>query len=385
VSFVISSERPVITRSAPALLLGAVVSGFDGGSIGFLLPAVRADLGIAAAPASWLVALYVAGTLAAVPIAGALVRRFGDAVLFRVCAAIAAVAAVAAAAAPGSDLLLLARLAQGVGQGPVLPLAAAIVSARWPMARQGRMHAALSLAYGVGFLGGMLAAPMLLQWGWRLVFGVAAVLPAAALAFPLPSGSATYPRAAVPRRRQLAVIAVLALGTGVGQAVVVYLPTLAVERLAVTPSAAGWLMAPLVVGGIVGTLAIAAWLDAVGARHILVWGAIGTVGGVLLAAAAPPSPAAFLAGAAALGLGITGLCGGPLRYAAARAAPVAEQGLAQSMVALATNVGLLGGSLLLGAFATAGAARAVVVACALMALLFVPVFTLPAHDRLSAS
>jgi hypothetical protein len=108
---------------------------------------------------------------------------------------------------------------------------------------------------------------------------------------------------------------------------------------------------------------------------------------VLLAAGAPASRWAFLGGAAGLGLGVSVLAGGPLRYAAARATGLAQQGPVQAGVALATNVGVTGASFLIGALAARGGDEraaletAMLVAGAAMAALFVPVVFLAGPSR----
>jgi MFS family permease len=178
-------------------------------------------------------------------------------------------------------------------------------------------------------------------------------------------------------------IAMLSLGTGVGQAVLVWFPTLAIARLGVSGSETTPLMAPLAVGGIAATVLITALMDRTGARPLLVAGALTTLAGVLLASALPPSRVAFMAGAGLLGVGITGLSGGPLRYAAAHAVKAEGQGLAQSAVALVTNVGLLGASMLLGwlvggrADERAAIEFALLLSAAAMAVLFLTVGLLP--------
>jgi MFS family permease len=180
-------------------------------------------------------------------------------------------------------------------------------------------------------------------------------------------------------------IAVLALGTGVGQALLVWFPTLAIARLGVRMGDTAQLMLPLVIGGIVATLVIAAVLDRIGARRLLMVGAVAAVAGMLLALAAPPTRIAFMAGAGLFGLGVVGLCGGPLRYAAARAVPGAAQGPAQSAVALLTNIGLLAGSVLLGALAATrpsertGVEAALLAGSALMGSSFVALLALAPH------
>jgi MFS family permease len=370
-------------KGAAALLIGAALVGFDGGAIGLLLPAVRADIGADPEQASWLVSLYALGSLAAIPTAGVAVRRFGGDAVFRVGAAMAVAGALMAFVSPGIAPLLGARLLQGVAQGPLLPVAAALIAVRWPPERQGRLMGAMSLAYGAAFLGGMTLTPLLLMAGWRIVFVVMGAAAVAALLAPLrPAAAPTASHAAVvsgiERSRELAAIAVLALGTGIAQVAVVFFPTLAVQRLGVTAPGAGILMLPLAVAGICATLGVTAMLDRMGAKRLVATGAVCAVAGVLLAAAAPASRTMFLVGAAVLGVGIAALSGGPLRYAAARAVGAAEQGPAQAGVALATNVGVTGGSLMLGALAARGTDEraaiemAMIVACGVMAVLFLP-------------
>jgi len=290
-----------------------------------------------------------------------------------------------------------------LGQGPLLPLAATLVAQRWPATRHGRLVGALSLAYGVAFLAATVLAPTLLRFGWQTTFWLSLATALATLGASLnrerslairvgaqaATRSENLARAVVPWRtllgREMLAIAVLALGTGVGQALLVWFPTLAIARLGVRMGETARLMLPLVIGGIVATLAIAAVLDRIGARRLLAAGAVAAAAGVLLASAAPPTRLAFMAGAGLFGLGVVGLCGGPLRYAAARAVPGAAQGPAQSAVALLTNIGLLVGSMLLGALAAAssseraGVEAALLAGSALMGSSFVALLALAPH------
>ena len=393
-----NTQEVAAPRGGAALLMGCALAGLDAGSIGFVLPAMRAATGASAQTASWLLTVFVAATLLAMSLAGLATRRFGAMALFRACAVLAA-AGAALASFGGIGTLLLARAVQGLGQGPLLPLAAAIVVMQWPAQRQGRLIGAISLAYGLAFLAAMVGTPLLLQWGWRLAFVVSGVLAVATLALlGNAAGQAAQPAAEpAPLRWQLLLqretlaIAVLSLGTGIGQAVLVYFPTLAIQRLGVAAQDTALLMLPLVAGGIGATVLIMAVMDRSGARTLIVAGALATLAGVALAAAGPASKLAFMIGAGALGLGITGLCGGPLRYAAARALPASEQGLAQSAVALLTNLGVLGGSLLIGLLADgsgqpgdAAATRTAIESAMLtsgiiMALSFLPACALRAH------
>lgn len=380
-----------------------MLAGFDAGAIGFVLPAMRSATGADAQTASWLLSVFVAATLVAVPACAFAVRRFGAPRLLQACLALAALAAALAALAPATGAVLAARALQGLAHGPLLPLGAAIVVVHWPVQVQGRLMGVISLGYGLAFLVAMVGTPWLLQFGWRSGFALSAGLALLALML-TPAGQARgagSPVAApTPTRtwralsvRPMPAVALLAVGTGIGQAVLLWLPSLAVARLGAAMTETSLLMLPLVAGGLTATGLVIALLDRVGARPLVLGGAGLSVAGVLLAAAAPPSPAAFMAGAAALGLGVTGLCGGPLRYAAARALPLGEQGLAQGAVAWLTNLGVLGGSVLLGALAARGQAgtavaatvQALLTACALMAVAFLAALALPRHRTASAA
>jgi predicted MFS family arabinose efflux permease len=138
-------------------------------------------------------------------------------------------------------------------------------------------------------------------------------------------------------------------------------------------------MVPLVVAGVATTVAVTALLDRLGAKTVLTVGAVATLAGVAVAAFALPLRALFVVAAALLGVGITALCGRPLRYAAARAVPASQQGPAQGGVALLTNVGVLAGSAMIGAVGAHGGDERIAlefamgIACALMAFTLTPV------------
>ncbi|MFO1329175.1 MAG: MFS transporter [Rubrivivax sp.] len=349
-------------RGALALLAGAALAGFDAGAVGFVLPALRAATGADAAAASVVVWVYVLGTLVAIAAGGWATSHWAPARLLRVSLVLALAGALGSALGQGLTQLALARLLQGLGQGPLLPLAATLVAARWPPGRQGRLNGALSLAYGVSFLGATQLAPWLLaHGGWQAGFGASAAVAALALAgsVHLPPGRvARPPPGAAPRRwwrGEMLALGAIALGTGLGQAVLVWLPTVAQARLAVSPQHSGLLMLPLVVGGLSSTAAITLWLDRVGPRLPIAAGAALTLAGVALVSLAPATLPCYAAGTAALGLGVTALCGGPLRVVATQSRPGPVQGRAQAAVALLTNVGLLAGSVMLGQVAALAA------------------------------
>ncbi|MFT3817414.1 MAG: MFS transporter [Rubrivivax sp.] len=339
----------------PALLLAAVAAGFEAGAIGFVLPALRRDTGASAQQASWLLSVFVAATLLSVPACALAARRLGAARLLRGCLALAVLAGALASVLPGLPAVLAARALMGLAHGPLLPLAAAVVVLHAPPQRHGRLLGLVSLSYGLSFVAATIGTPWLLLPGWRGAFVLGTALALLAWLVPLPASPPTAAAAApAPPRwpqalgRPLRAVLLLALGTGIGQAALVWLPTLAVTRLQIGMTQAAPLMVPMLLGGLLATAGVMRWLDRLGPRPLVWAGGAVALAGLALAVAAPPGALAFMAGSAGMGLGIGLLSGGPLRYAAARALPPAAQGLAQGAVAWVTDLGLLAGTLLLG-------------------------------------
>lgn len=350
------SDPDIGTRHLPALLAAAATAGFEAGAIGFVLPAMRQATGASAQQASWLLSVFVAATLLAVPASALAARRWGALPLLRAGLLLAVLSGALATVLPGPGPVLVARALQGLAHGPLLPLLAAVVVMHFPLQRQGRLLGLLSMAYGLSFVGATLGAPWLLQVGWRSAFALGAVLAAVSLAGLMrsgPAGPAAAPPASAPPwrlvfSRPMHPVVLLALGTGIGQAALVWVPSLAVARLGLAMTAVAPLLVPMLAGGLLATAVVVRWLDRVGARRLSLLGGGAAVAGLLLAVAAPPTVLFFVLGAAGLGFGLGLLSGGPLRYAAGRALPRHAQGLAQGLVAWIIDLGLLGGSLLMG-------------------------------------
>ena len=346
-------------RRMLALLGAAVTAGFEAGAIAYVLPALRAETGASAQAASWLLSIFVAATLVSVPLAALAARRWDASRLLRGFLLLAAVSGALAAALPGLGGVLAARALQGFALGPLLPLVAAVIVMHWPPHQHGRLLGMVSMAYGLTYVAATIGTPWLLAAGWRSAFALGACLALLSLAWPLPAVThAPDPRGHAPWwlafSRPMAAVILLSLGTGIGQSVLVWMPTLAAVRLGLGMTDTAPLMIPLLLGGLGATAFVIRSLDRLGARPLVGLGLGSAVAGVLLVVAAPAGRVFFMLGGAALGFGIGLLSGGPLRYAAARALRRDAQGLAQGAVAWLTDVGLLVGSLMLGHMAGRG-------------------------------
>ncbi|MGD8339626.1 MAG: MFS transporter [Gammaproteobacteria bacterium] len=160
------------------------------------------------------------------------------------------------------------------------------------------------------------------------------------------------------RSRQMRIICALGLATGLVEASMVFLPTLAVSALDVSPSRASFMLLPLVAALIAGSVLAGATLDRVGVKPVVLGGMALTVLGLCLFSLLPLGTATFYAAGITVGLGLSSLLGAPLRYAALEEGGASERGASQGLLTVCLSVGRLFGSSVTGGIA-AGAASSV--------------------------
>lgn len=160
------------------------------------------------------------------------------------------------------------------------------------------------------------------------------------------------------RSLQMRIICVLGLATGLVEASMVFLPTLAVSALAVSPSRASFMLLPLVAALIAGSILAGATLDRIGARPVILGGMALTILGLLLFGLLQLGTASFYVAGMTVGFGLAALLGAPLRYAALEEGGEANRGASQGLLTVSLSVGRLFGASVTGGIA-AGAANAV--------------------------
>jgi MFS family permease len=148
---------------------------------------------------------------------------------------------------------------------------------------------------------------------------------------------------------QLRLIGGIAFVTGIVEAGMVFLPTLAVTSFDVTPAAASFMLLPLVAALIVGAPSAGALLDLVGARPVIQLGLCLMAAGLLTFGLASIVRSSFYAGGGLIGLGLASLLGAPLRYAALNEAGQKDRGASQGWLTLHLGAGQLIGAALIGA------------------------------------
>jgi MFS family permease len=150
------------------------------------------------------------------------------------------------------------------------------------------------------------------------------------------------------RSRQLRVVGSIALAAGLVEAGMVFLPDIAVLGLRVDAPAASLMMLPLVLTLTVGAPVAGFMLDRVGARLVIQAGLLLTILGLALFVWLPLDHASFYAAGAAIGFGLAGLLGAPLRFVTLQEAGDARRGAGQGLLTLFVSIGQLVGAAIVG-------------------------------------
>lgn len=151
-------------------------------------------------------------------------------------------------------------------------------------------------------------------------------------------------------RRQVCLVALLALGAGVAEAAVVFVPQLLKANFNVSASAASFMLLPLVVAMSLTSPIAGRFVDRVGPRPVLMCGSSLLTLGMLLTGGGSNLPQFYLA-SILTGMGLAILLGAPLRYILLNSASAANLASTQGVLTLLISIGQLSGSLLMGVIA----------------------------------
>ncbi|GAA1974759.1 DHA2 family efflux MFS transporter permease subunit [Microbacterium pumilum] len=145
----------------------------DSTIVNVAIPSIVDDLGITSTQVQWVQEAYTLVFASLLLVFGSLADRFGRRRMLLIGVVIFAVSSVAAAFAPTGDLLIAARLVQGVGGAMVLPSTLSVINATF----RGRERSIAFAVWG-STIGGMAAlGPLLGGWlttdfSWRWAFGI---------------------------------------------------------------------------------------------------------------------------------------------------------------------------------------------------------------------
>ena len=148
-----------------------------GTSVFVAFQTIASDLNVSIDKSIWLTTLYLAANAMMIPLAGWLGKRFGYKRVIISSVVLFGISALLGGLARNFDTLVLTRAIQGLGDGPVMPLAYALLLEIFPANQRGKMTIGIMLAIGIApALGPFIAAWIVEEIGWRGVFFMNVIL-----------------------------------------------------------------------------------------------------------------------------------------------------------------------------------------------------------------
>jgi DHA2 family multidrug resistance protein len=166
---------PISAARKWAITLSVMVVAFmqvlDTSVTNVVLPHLQGSLSAGLEEVSWVITSYLAANAIIIPATGWLAGVLGRKRFFLICCVLFTVSSVLSGMAPNLTFLVLARIAQGIGGGPIIPLSQAILWEIFPLGQRGLAMA----VWGVGFMMGPIIGPTLGgyiadNWSWRWIF-----------------------------------------------------------------------------------------------------------------------------------------------------------------------------------------------------------------------
>jgi DHA2 family multidrug resistance protein len=154
-----------------SVMLVTVMQVLDVTVTNVALPHIQGSLSAGVDEVSWVLTSYLAANAVILPATGWLSGVFGRKRFFLICTVLFTSASVLCGLAPNITTLLIARMLQGIGGGPLMPLSQAIMWEIFPLRQRGMAMA----AWGMGIMMAPIFGPTLGgwiadNWSWRWIF-----------------------------------------------------------------------------------------------------------------------------------------------------------------------------------------------------------------------
>ena len=163
-----AAQKWAITLS---VMVVAFMQVLDTSVTNVVLPHLQGSLSAGLEEVSWVLTSYLAANAVIIPATGWLAGLLGRKRFFLICAALFTVSSFLSGIAPNLTFLIVARIFQGMGGGPIIPLSQAILWEIFPLGQRGLAMA----VWGIGFMMGPIVGPTLGgyiadNWSWRWIF-----------------------------------------------------------------------------------------------------------------------------------------------------------------------------------------------------------------------
>ena len=162
---------PVARGILAATILGSGMAFLDGTVVNIALPHIGAEFDAGVAGLQWIVNGYLLTLAALILVAGSLGDRYGRRRVYLVGVAWFALSSLLCGVAVNTEMLVAARILQGIGGALLTPGALAIIQSSFHREDRARAIGAWSGLGGIAGAVGPLVGGLLVQaWSWRLAF-----------------------------------------------------------------------------------------------------------------------------------------------------------------------------------------------------------------------
>ncbi len=154
-----------------SVMLVTVMQILDTSVTNVALPHMQGSLSAGVEEMSWIITSFLAANAIIIPATGWLSGLLGRRRFFLICTVLFTVSSFLSGIAPNLTFLVFARVFQGLGGGPVIPISQAILWEIFPLRQRGMAMA----LWGVGIMLGPILGPTLGgwiadNWSWRWIF-----------------------------------------------------------------------------------------------------------------------------------------------------------------------------------------------------------------------
>ena len=153
------------------VMLITVMQILDTSVANVALPHIQGALSAGVEESAWILTSYIAANAIIIPATGWLTALLGRKRFFLICTVLFTGSSFLSGLAPNLEFLVLARVVQGLGGGPVVPMAQALMWEIFPLRQRGTAMA----VWGIGVMMGPILGPTVGgwvadNWSWRWIF-----------------------------------------------------------------------------------------------------------------------------------------------------------------------------------------------------------------------
>lgn len=154
-----------------SVMLVTVMQILDTSVVNVALPHMQGSLSASVEEVAWVLSSYLAANAIIIPATGWLAGLLGRKRFFLIATTLFTISSFLSGIAPNLTFLVLARILQGVGGGPLIPISQTVMWEIFPLRQRGMAMA----VWGVGVMMGPILGPTLGgwiadNWSWRWIF-----------------------------------------------------------------------------------------------------------------------------------------------------------------------------------------------------------------------